>query len=149
MSRAPTARASAIASSASARDSVEPRAEHQDLGEPGERPGPRLGRRLGRDQAHRRPVALHGELALAGDPSVAAEALVQQARRGSGPPASSTRRIAAWTWVTARAGSWYRATPAERGEEVDPVATRARLGIGDPIPEVDRALVLGEGLGKA
>ncbi len=124
---------------------LEPAAEHHDMGEPGRRPRPRLGRRLRRDQVHGGPVGPLRELGLAGDPGVTAESLVQQrdAYGILGLLGESDRAL------DVRHGPcrlMESGDPGEGREQIDAVAAHPGLGVGDVIPEVDRPLVLIDGL---
>ena len=109
-----------------------------------------LGRRR-RGEARGGAIRLAGQLALSGDPGVSAEALVEQAGpdRIRGLVDEPDRRLD----LRHRARRVVEAGDAGGvGEQVDPVAAGPRLGVGDVVPQLDRALVLrlrlGEGIAR-
>ena len=129
----------------------EPAAEHEHLGVAGHGSGARFARRVRRGEPRRAAVRLPGELALPRDPGVAAETLVQQ----PGPD-----RVGCLVDEADR-GLDVRHRPArlveaghagELGEQVHAIAAGPRLGVGDVVPQLDRALVLrlrlGEGVAR-
>ena len=120
---------------------LEPGAEHQDLGESGKCSRGGCRGRIGRDVVHGGLVRALGELALAGDPGVATQPLVQQRRPGRvGVSIDEPDRL------LDRGDGAVRVLEAgdacQPPQDLDPVLAETRLGVGDLVPELDRALVL-------